>query len=60
MPHTGPQSTTELEAFCATCPAAQGVTELLAGLGFRLVFQMDEQPDRSGHLPPLQIGRAHV
>src|SRR5579863_8828958 len=53
MLHTKPQLTTELEAFCATCPAAQEVSALLVRLGFRLAFQMDEQPDRSSQLPPL-------
>jgi hypothetical protein len=53
MPQTRPQPIAELQAFCTTCPAAQEVSELLAGLGFRLAFQMGEQPDRRGHLPPL-------
>jgi hypothetical protein len=53
MPHTKRQTATELEAFCATCPAAKEVTALLATLGFRLEFQMDEQRDHSGQLPPL-------
>lgn len=52
MPQTRPQPATELQAFCATCPAAD-VTELLSRLGFRLAFQMEEQPDRSSQLPPL-------
>ena len=53
IPQTRPQPTTELHAFCSTCPDPQDVTELLTGLGFRLGFQMDEQPDRSHQLPPL-------
>jgi hypothetical protein len=53
MPHDRPQPATELEAFCATCPAAQDVTTHLATLGFHLEFQMEEQRDHSGQLPPL-------
>jgi hypothetical protein len=53
MPHTEPPLAPELEAFCATCPPPQEVSALLARLGFRLTFQMDEQPDRSSQLPPL-------
>ena len=53
MLHARLQPATELEAFCSTCPAAQDVTALLTGLGFRLEFQMDEQRDHSGQLPPL-------
>jgi hypothetical protein len=53
MPRIRPQPATGLEAFCSTCPAAQDVTALLARLGFRLEFQMDEQRDHSGLLPPL-------
>ena len=53
MAHTIPQPITELQAFCANCPAAQEVTALLAELGFRLAFQMEEQRDHSGQLPPL-------
>jgi hypothetical protein len=53
MPHARPQPAAELEAFCPTCPAAQDVTAMLARLGFRLEFQMDEQRDHSGQLPPL-------
>ena len=47
------QPATELEAFCATCPPAEDVTELLAKLGFHLDFQMDEQRDHPYELPPL-------
>ena len=53
MPNARPQPATELKAFCVTCPAAQDVTALLATLGFRLEFQMDEQHDHSSQLPPL-------
>src|SRR5712691_1546544 len=53
MPHTKPQPAPELQAFCATCQAAQDVTALLARLGFLLAFQMDEQPDHTSQLPPL-------
>jgi hypothetical protein len=28
------------EAFCATCPAVQDVTDWLQGYGFRLIFEM--------------------
>src|SRR5438046_2075561 len=34
-------TTTDLTAFCATCPAANAVTAVLTPLGFTLVFQMD-------------------
>ena len=44
---------TELEAFCATCPAPEEVTMLLVKLGFHLEFQMDEQRDHPYELPPL-------
>ena len=53
MPHTEPPLAPELEAFCTICPAAQEVTALLTRLGFRLVFQMDEQSDHTSQLPPL-------
>jgi hypothetical protein len=53
MPYARPQPATELEAFCLTCPTAEDVTALLTQLGFRLEFQMDEQRDHSGQLPPL-------
>lgn len=44
---------TDLEAFCATCPPAEDVTALLAKLGFRLDFHMEEQRDHQYELPPL-------
>ena len=50
---TKQQSTTELEAFCATCPPPQEVSALLAKLGFHLDFQMDEQHAHQYELPPL-------
>lgn len=53
MPQTKPQPTTELEAFCQTCPDAAEVVALLFGLGFHLDFQMGEQRDHSSQLPPL-------
>ena len=56
MRHHPPSSApTELHAFCATCPPAENVTELLARLGFRLAFQMGAQDDlKAGiHLPAL-------
>ena len=53
MPQKRPQPATEVTAFCATCPDAGEVSALLARLGFRLAFQMEEQPDRSSQLPPL-------
>jgi hypothetical protein len=53
MPQKTQQPATELGAFCATCPDAEDVSALLTRLGFRLEFQMDEQPDRSSQLPPL-------
>jgi hypothetical protein len=53
MPHARLQPATELNAFCSTCPAAQEVTTLLATLGFRLEFHMDEQRDHTYQLPPL-------
>ncbi len=53
MPQTKPHPATELEAFCATCPAAAEVCELLAQLGFHLEFQLGEQRDHRSQLPPL-------
>src|SRR5947209_19330654 len=47
------QPATELGAFCATCPALEDVTALLARLGFHLGFHMDEQHDHTYELPPL-------
>jgi hypothetical protein len=44
----------ERNPFCATCPSANDVTEVLAPLGFTLVFQMKADPARaSTNLPPL-------
>ncbi len=51
--NTKRQPASELEAFCATCPAPEEVTTLLAKLGFHLEFQMDEQCDHPYELPPL-------
>ncbi len=54
MPRTTKrQPATELEAFCATCPAPEDVTTLLVKLGFHLDFQMGEQRDHQYELPPL-------
>ena len=52
---TKQQPTTELEAFCATCPPAEEVSALLAKLGFTLSFHMGVQNDLSTlvHLPAL-------
>ena len=36
------RTTTDLTAFCVTCPAADNVTAALAPLGFTLTFQMEE------------------
>jgi len=49
-----PLTTTEYTAFCATCPAADEVTEALAPLGFTLVFQMQADDAQAYlHLAPL-------
>ena len=50
-----PTSTTaDRTAFCTTCPSAQDVTEVLAPLGFALVFQMKADNDQAYlHLAPL-------
>jgi hypothetical protein len=55
MPQQTPQPTTELEAFCPTCPPPQEVSALLAKLGFTLAFQMEARNDLSTlvHLPAL-------
>lgn len=46
--------TTDSTAFCATCPLADEVTEVLAPLGFALVFQMEADDDQAYlHLAPL-------
>lgn len=37
------KQSTELAAFCETCPSPQEVIQALAALGFRLAFQMEEQ-----------------
>jgi len=47
-------TTTDLTAFCATCPAAEEVTEVLTPLGFALVYQMESDEDQAYlHLAPL-------
>jgi hypothetical protein len=47
-------TTTDLTAFCATCPAANAVTAVLTPLGFALVFQMDADDNQTYlHLAPL-------
>ncbi len=46
--------TTDLTAFCATCPSADEVTAALDPLGFTLVFQMKADDDQAYlHLAPL-------
>jgi len=46
--------TTDLTAFCATCPPAGEVTAALTRLGFTLVFQMNADDDQPYlHLAPL-------
>lgn len=43
-----------LEAFCATCPSAQEVTNLLQALGFALTFHMDvDASPEYEQVPPL-------
>ena len=39
-------TTTDLEAFCPTCPEVEEVSTLLTSLGFRLMFSMPAQPER--------------
>jgi hypothetical protein len=47
-------STTELTAFCVTCPSADEVTAVLAQLGLTLVFQMNADDGQAYlHLAPL-------
>jgi len=47
-------TTTDLTAFCATCPSGDEVTAILASLGFALVFQMKADNDQAYlHLAPL-------
>jgi hypothetical protein len=46
--------TTDVTAFCSTCPAADEVTEALTLLGFALVFQLDADDNQAYlHLAPL-------
>ncbi len=45
--------TTDLTAFCATCPPAGEVTAALTRLGFTLVFQMNADDDQ----PYLHLAR---
>ena len=46
--------TTDLTAFCVTCPPAEEVTAALAPLGFALDFQMNADADQAYlHLAPL-------
>ena len=48
------RSTTELTAFCATCPSADEVIAVLAPLGFTLVFAMPADDEQAYlHLAPL-------
>jgi hypothetical protein len=47
-------TTTDLTAFCTTCPAADEVTAVLTPLGFALVFRMEADDDQAYlHLAPL-------
>lgn len=44
----------DLEAFCASCPAAQEVTNLLQVVGFEMTFHMDTDPSPAyEQVPPL-------
>ena len=48
------RSTTELTAFCATCPTSDEVIAVLAPLGFTLVFAMPADDEQAYlHLAPL-------
>ena len=49
---TAESSTTELEAFCPTCPEVKEVSAQLAQLGYRLVFSLPAQRAQDT-LPPL-------
>src|SRR5947209_3745251 len=52
--HMPALTTTDLTAFCSTCPAAAEVTEALTLLGFALVFQLDADDNQAYlHLAPL-------
>jgi hypothetical protein len=43
----------DLEAFCATCPSAEEVTNVLQALGFVLTFHMNAVPPACAEVPPL-------
>ena len=43
----------ELEAFCATCPSAEEVANLLQAVGFTLAFHMDAVPSACAEVPLL-------
>ena len=43
----------DLEAFCATCPSAEEVTNLLQAKGFTLAFHMDAVPSACTQVPQL-------
>jgi hypothetical protein len=43
----------DLEAFCATCPSAEEVTNVLQALGFALTFHMNAVPPACAEVPPL-------
>jgi hypothetical protein len=56
MPEGGSMAHTQahdLEAFCATCPSAEEVTELLQGVGFALDFSMDAVSSACAGVLPL-------
>ena len=43
----------DLEAFCATCPSAEEVTNVLQAIGFALIFHMGAVPSGCAEVPPL-------
>jgi len=43
----------DLQAFCATCPSAEEVTNVLQAVGCALTFQMDAVPSACAEVPPL-------
>jgi hypothetical protein len=46
--------TRPLAAFCTTCPPARAVTDVLAALGFTLIFSMEEQREPAYmQIPPV-------
>jgi len=49
----------DLEAFCATCPAPEEVTQGLEALGFELTFHMDMIPSSGATQTPALPAQYH-